>query len=414
MNDTLVSGPSKWDEPNLGEGPSSPAIPLLVKAWYVLAGLALLGIGNPLLILTGVRLDHAYYYFELLLPFTLTIAVLFHRRAPLSLRLFLVWVCMAGAHGAFSGGDLSWVYDRFRTLMVLSLLIVLHAYGVSGSGMLRLARPLFVCGMLGAVLGVFWPLGGEKSFYLTDVLNFSFIGAAYAAHRLFREGRLRPQYPVMIMIPLGYAVFYAARAKFLVMVAALLIPILFDVSRLRLRALLGILGMGVALLLVALYAPRHEAFLWKGIFAGGLETEALQHTSQGRLNEFHAIVADMSAMQLIYGKGLGASWYGGTAMFGEGAAVRYGFHIYYFEVVWQMGLIGLVLFTAVFVWPTVRGLARFGSLDPVGQIGVVSMVALLLGFFGSASKSFNESMYAVTALYCISISLDRRMGQQQA
>jgi len=377
------------------------SVPWMIRIWYVLIALAVLGIGNNLKFLSGVRIQNQFYYFELLLLPSFLIAIQLPRQKRLKwVWLFLAWVLISAIHGVMAGGFVSMIYDRSRVFAVMFLLILLHKYRISSMQMRSLLPLVLLFAVLGNIITMSGRLGGELDYYLRDVLSFSYMGAAFLAARFRIERKSAVWYFPLIMVPLGYAIFFSSRAKFLCMLFWIVLPFTFEFRKMQLRILAGgIIGI-LGIVGLIMYGPTDSAFSAKAISGPGLSSESLRYTSEIRLLESEAITGQMSGIQYLIGRGLGSQWI--SSIYDEQTGiVRDTFHIYYFEIFYKMGAIGLFLFAMVFISPFIDGLRRFRHLDAIGQTGVCCMGALLMGFLSSASATWIEASFYCTALHCI-------------
>lgn len=378
-------------------------LPLILQAWFFL--LALWALSNTAFTqdLRGLRLGHQFYYLEFLFPFALY--ALFckprHVKLPKAVLAWGVWLVVMAAVGYLKGHFPSLIYDRSRNwgAMVL-LLLLLHRFQVSPSQLMRLLKPVFIAAVIGYPLAVLFPAITEDIVVVRDLLGFNFMAAAYAI-AVYLLYQFQWWHIVALSSALSVPVYLGARAKFLAMLISMLTPAVMLLRRCSARSLSMMIPVVLSALLVVVLVKPSEQSTAKSIRSGGLKGESLKETAGSRLLEHSALVFGMTGLDYAVGKGSGATWSGGELYDESSGTDRQNFHIYYLEIIYWYGFLGLALWFAVGVLPVVSKVFFFATLSTVGIMGFCSQVALLLSWFGHAGYSMCEGSFIGISLYAL-------------
>lgn len=384
---------------------SSTRIPLLLKAWFCLLALWALSYTSYTSELRGLRIGHSFYYIEFLFPF----AFLSILRKPKFLKqhraicAFGLWLLSMGIIGVYKGNLPSLIYDRSRNWagMVL-LLLLLHRYQITSRQLIQLLMPVFIAAMIGYPMAIVFPVilfGNIVS--VKDSLGFNFMAAAFIIGEFVLYRKLRWWGIFALVSAFVVPVFMASRAKLLSITVGLLLPSVCSMRRNLVRNISISTTIVIILLIITLSINTSEQFEGKSIRGGGFQMGSLVRTSEARLSEYDAILYQMELLDYLVGKGTGSTWDGQELYIGESGLERQVFHIYYFEIVYCYGLVGLLLWYLVGVSPIIKGIIQFHRLNAIGVMGVCSQTALLLAWFGHAGYTIAEGSYIAVSLYAL-------------
>ncbi|MHB9149544.1 MAG: hypothetical protein ACYC33_05575 [Thermoleophilia bacterium] len=274
-------------------------------------------------------------------------------------------------------------------------------------------RPVFLAALVGYPLAVMFPLTNAQGYvHIADALGFNVMFAAYALGEILMFHRFRWWHAAALGSASVASVYLAERAKLLSMLFAFAFTSLRakHISRQSMSAIVAV-GIVTGFIIVGVgSAPQAGA---KAMDGNGWNLTGLIATSSARYAERVAITQEMNGIEYVVGKGAGAVWDGSDFYDAPSGIVRQGFHIYYFEMIFQYGFIGLLLLMSVIIKPTIVAIAHSDELNAVGLMGLASLVALLLSWFGSAAYTMNEGSFVaigIYALYCGRRQYDTRAG----
>jgi hypothetical protein len=380
-------------------------VPLLLRVWFYLLAFWALSYTQFTEPLRGVRIGYQFYYLEFLFPLAIMPILLKPKsiKLPKWVLLWGIWLLVMGVVGYLKGHLPSLVYDRSRNwgAMIL-LLLLLYRYQITSSELIRLLKPVFFAVLIGYPLAVvFPPADAEGWVHIADALGFNFMVAAYAIGNLWVYRRFSWWYVWAIGAAIVVPLYLAERAKFLAMFAGLLLPIACTMRqnvRQSLLLLLGLVAVAVTLTFTVGSAKQSER---KRIGGGGLNIVSLESTSDARYREREAIISQMDEFEYLIGKGTGATWDGSGLYDIQIGTERQNFHIYYFEIFYWYGLVGIVLWCLVGIVPIVKGSISFLQLNEVGVMGLCSLTALLVSWFGHAGYTMSEGSFIAVSLYAM-------------
>jgi hypothetical protein len=387
------------------DGHNCRPIPKLLKVWFYL--LAFWSMSQTYLTesLRGIRIGHQFYYIELLFP--LVIIHLFLKpkyiKLPKWVLVFGLWLLVMAVVGYFKGYFPSLIYDRSRNWAAMALLLMLlHRYQISSRELIRLLKPVFIAALVGYPLSVLLPpINYQRGVDLRDILGFNFMFGAFAIGDYWTNKRLRWWYVAALCTTFVLPVFLAARAKFIAMISGLLIPVIRKSRRNLLQSTIIIIPIVLIVGAIIILVTPADQFRGKSFRGGGLSYNNLESTSDARFLESVALFTQMQELDYMVGKGAGATWDGSDLYSRLIGVERQNFHIYYFEIFYWYGSIGLLLWLTVGVIPVTRGFIHFQKLDAVGIMGLCSQTTLLMSWFGHAGYSVYEGSYIAVSLYAL-------------
>lgn len=381
-------------------------IPLILHVWFLLLFFWMLSYTSYTGFFRGFRFVHSFYYIEFLFPSALFIISLKPKRVKIPSLIWLwggVLILMAIV-GLLKGNFPSLIYDRGRNWGgMVFLLMLLYRYQITSDQLMKLLKPVLFSAMIGYPLVVIFPMVNDAGLVsVQDTLGFNLMAAAYALGCIlvirtfswwhFWAISAAPIVPVLL----------AARAKFLAMIIGMFLPTIRIGFRRFFRTIFILIMLTLLVGSVTYFVNPAEQSEGKSIKAGGLDIESLAPSSIIRILEFSAILDQMKGIDYLFGKGSGSTW-DGIAIYGDGGEARQIFHIYYLEIFYFYGTLGLILWFFVGVLPVVKGFFYFHRLNEVGVMGLISQSSLLFAWFGHAGYSITEGSFMAIALYALHI-----------
>ena len=308
-----------------------------------------------------------------------------------------------GGVGYFKGNLPSLIYDRTRVWVAMVLLLMLlHRYKVSSSELVFLLKPVFYASIVGYPLAVIFPPANDFGWVrISDTLGFNSMTASYGVGCLLVYRRfnwwLIPGLLSAFIVP----IYLAERAKFIAILFGLLMPFFRSFKRNVIGNTLLVFILIGSISTIVFNVGSAEQSENKKIAGSGLKIESLFSTTESRYKEREALIDQMEGLEYLIGKGTGSIWDGSNLYISEVGIDRQNFHIYYFEIIYWHGFIGLLLFVIVVVYPFVNSLLNFNKLSEVGVMGLCCLGAILVSWFGHAGYTMSEGSLVAVSLYAL-------------
>lgn len=380
---------------------------LLFLFWFLFLCLWVLSYTSVTEWLRGVRIGHQIYYIEFLyLPAALSILIKPRRvKIPLLLYVFGFYITVLGVYGALEGHSLSHIYDRYRNwLSFILLLMLFYRFEVTSLKLERMTIPVLIACVIGYPLAMLFPKYGDGGvIQFKDSLGFNCMAAAYAIGCFVTKRKARLWHVAAILAAPIIPLYLASRAKFLAIVSTMFIPVIRGLYKSFFRSVFFLIVLGVSIYTVSNVVGSSDQSKAKAISSGGLEISALTHSASSRLVEVKALDGQMSGLQYLFGKGAAAIWDGKGIYDGVSGEERTSFHIYYFEIFYFYGAIGIIMWFLIGIYPLIRGFLDFYKLNAIGIMGLISQASLMLAWFGHAGYTLGEGAYMAISIYAIHV-----------
>jgi hypothetical protein len=358
---------------------------------------------TPWAYLSGVRITHTLYYFELLIyPSVLILLFSGFKRIPVIIVFLGFWVLLMGFVGFFKGNFPSFIYDRTRNWAVLLVPALFYRYNIDRNQLLRMLKPMFFCAWIGNIVVIYIINGSGLEETPKNIVSINFFGALF--YLLMFATMPKPWYLAGLVVAFAYPLFGAIRGAMIAMAASIAVMVALYSKKLKPSVILAVFGIMLAAFLVCKFVPLHYERASKDIRAGGLELYGLKQTWGIRLAEIDLLKENMhSITDWVIGRGAGEEWSAVGLYESVTGTERYTFHIYYAQILFNYGLVGLASLLVFLGIPLIRGLLTFSKHGLLGQTCILFLIALLIYWGNSAADTWIEVFAYCLAVYGINI-----------